>query len=50
MTVGVMLEHTIRFKELKSLNVNNIDIRLANMMTDLEGAYQIPMLRNEIFN
>jgi hypothetical protein len=50
MTVGEMLSHTKRLKGLNSLRGNQRNIRLANMMTDLERAFHITMVRNEKFN
>ncbi|MEK4181754.1 hypothetical protein NSQ61_20135 [Aeribacillus sp. FSL K6-1121] len=51
MTAGEMLMFTKRFKNiLSSKTPQSIkDARLANLMSDLERAYNIPMLRNENF-
>lgn len=51
MTTGEMLLYTNRLKEIRSIkNADLRDARLANMMTDLESAYNIPMLRDESYN
>ena len=51
MTTGEMLLYTNRRKEIRSIkNADLRDARLANMMTDLESAYNIPMLRDESYN
>lgn len=50
MTVGEMLEFTKRFKEIMDRNSDTKDERLANLMTDLELAYEIPALNDEEFN
>lgn len=50
MTVGEMLLYTNRLKEIMSGKPSHErDVRLANLMTDLEQAYGIPSLRNESF-
>ena len=50
MTTGEMLLYTNRLKEIRSIkNADLRDARLANMMTDLESAYNIPMLRDESY-
>lgn len=51
MTVGEMLKYTNRLNEiLTSPAPNRIkDIRLSNLMTDLEQAYNIPVFRNREF-
>lgn len=51
MTFGEMQAYTNRFKEIiGSKAPDDIkDIRLANLMTDLERAYRIPFLRDEEF-
>jgi hypothetical protein len=48
MTTGEMLMFTKRFKNiLSSKTPQNIkDARLANLLSDLERAYNIPVLRN----
>jgi len=48
MTVGEMLQYTNRLKEILASNAPRFikDRRLANLMTDLEQAYGIPVLRN----
>lgn len=50
MTVGEMLGLTNRFKEIISFNSAEQGERLANLMTDMEVAYDIPILNNENFN
>jgi len=50
MTVGEMLGLTDRFKEIISFNSAEQGERLANLMTDMEVAYDIPILNNESFN
>jgi len=50
MTFGEMLAWTNRFKEILRQEPSHWrDVRLANLMTDLEQAYGIPSLRNESF-
>ncbi|WAA10815.1 hypothetical protein [Fervidibacillus albus] len=51
MTVGEMLQYTNRLKEILSSHapVAIKDRRLANLMNDLEQAYEIPALRNKNF-
>jgi hypothetical protein len=46
-----MLEFTNRLKEIQDafVSVNIKDYRLANLMSDLESAYQIPMMRKPEF-
>lgn len=45
MTVGEMQGYTKRLKEIMQIkNVDQRNQRLANLMTDLEQAYQIPMI------
>lgn len=48
MTFGEMLTYTNRLKEIIYSNAPRFikDRRLANLMTDLEQAYGIPVLRN----
>lgn len=48
MTAGEMLQYTNRLKEILASNAPKFikDRRLANLMTDLEQAYGIPVLRN----
>ena len=51
MTTGEMLKWTNRLKEIRSIkNTELRDARLANLMTDLETAYNIPMLDNKNYN
>lgn len=50
MTVGEMLKLTKRFKEIEGCDSGIKDVRLANMMTDMERLYNIPALNNEEFN
>lgn len=49
MKFGEMLGFTNRFKEIVQSKNQNKTIRLASLMTDMEQAYSIPMLRNEKF-
>ncbi len=51
MTTGQMLEYTNRFNGIIASNSSQDikDVRLANLMTDLEAAYDIPMMRSEGF-
>lgn len=51
MTVGEMLQYTNRLKEILESNAPLFikDRRLANLMTDLEQAYGIPILRDQEF-
>ncbi|WLR50068.1 hypothetical protein LC040_12320 [Bacillus tianshenii] len=51
MTAGEMLQYTKRFNEIVDSNAPKHikGIRLSNLMTDLEMAYNIPMLRNKAF-
>lgn len=51
MNTGEMLTLTNRFKEIMASKASTDmkDRRLAALMTDLEGAYGIPMLRKEAF-
>lgn len=51
MTTGEMLIYTNRFKEIISSSIPSRikDQRLSNLMTDLEQAYDIPILQNENF-
>lgn len=51
MTVGEMLQYTNRLKEILASNAPQFikDRRLANLMTDLEQAYGIPILRDQEF-
>ena len=51
MTTGEMLTWTNRLKEIRSIkNADLRDARLANLMSDLETAYNIPMLQDESYN
>ena len=51
MTTGEMLLYTNRLKEIRSIkNTDLRNARLANLMTDLEHAYNIPMLNNDDYN
>lgn len=51
MTTGEMLKWTNRLKEIRSIkNTELRDARLANLMTDLETVYGIPMLNNKNYN
>lgn len=49
MTTGEILGYTKRLKSITESNTSNRekDLRLANLMTDLEGAYQIPLFGGE---
>lgn len=49
MTTGEMLGFTKRFNEIMKSDKFK-DARLANLMTDLEKAYDIPMVNNDEFN
>lgn len=51
MTFGEMLQYTNRLKEILESNAPQCikDRRLANLMTDLEQAYNIPILRDQDF-
>lgn len=51
MNTGEMLGFTNRLKSITESKVSSHhkDLRLANLMTDLEGAYQIPALQDEQF-
>lgn len=51
MTFGEMRLYTKRFNNIVDSNAPKVvkDARLANLMSDLERAYNIPMLRNENF-
>lgn len=49
MTTGEMHGFTKRFNEIMT-SVNLRERRLGNLMTDLEQAYNIPMLNNTEFN
>lgn len=51
MTFGEMLQYTNRLKEILESNAPQSikDRRLANLMTDLEQAYGIPILRDQEF-
>lgn len=51
MTTGEMLDYTNRFKSIVNSNASSDikDVRLANLMNDLESAYQIPMIRTDKF-
>ncbi|MEK5068066.1 hypothetical protein [Sporosarcina sp. FSL K6-1508] len=51
MTFGEMQGFTKRFKEIIQSGASNESKteRLSVMMTDMEGAYSIPMLKNERF-
>lgn len=45
MTTGEMLGYTKRFKEITGVKPSHqSNVRLANLMTDLESAYQIPQV------
>lgn len=50
MTTGEMLGWTNRFKEIMSAPKKLRSKRLANLMTDLEIAYKIPMLQSNNFH
>lgn len=51
MTTGEMLTWTNRLKEIRSIeNTELRDARLANLMSDLETVYGIPMLNNKNYN
>ncbi|RAK21111.1 hypothetical protein B0I26_10363 [Anoxybacillus vitaminiphilus] len=49
--VGEMLQYTNRLKEIVGCNCPDQvkNVRLANLMTDLESAYGIPATRDEQF-
>ncbi|MET3507072.1 hypothetical protein [Halalkalibacter oceani] len=48
MKAGEMLGYTKRLKEITSSKLSHQrDVRLANLMTDLEAAYQIPLVGKE---
>lgn len=51
MTTGEMLGFTNRFKEIMASKASDHlkDMRLSAMMTDMECAYRIPMLRKPEF-
>lgn len=49
MTVGEMLGWTNRLKDIEQMKEPQRSIRLGVMMSDMEGAYSIPALRNEAF-
>lgn len=49
MTFGQMYDYTQRFNEIMSGKKSLRDIRLANLMTDLEVAFNIPMFKKERF-
>lgn len=49
MTVGEMLQWTERFNQILGGAQTLKDKRLANLMTDLEQAYGIPILRDQEF-
>lgn len=49
MTTGQMLNYTKRLKEIISGKKSLRDVRLANLMTDLEVAFNIPMFKKESF-
>lgn len=50
MTVGEMLKWTERFNQILGGAQTLKDKRLAQLMTDLEQAYDIPILNNEDYN
>jgi len=51
MTTGEMLVWTNRLNEISSIeNAELRDARLANLMSDLETVYGIPMLNNKNYN
>jgi len=50
MTVGEMLKWTERFNQILGGAQCLKDKRLAQLMTDLEQAYSIPILNNEEWN
>lgn len=50
LTVGEMLGLTKRFHEIQNCDSRVKDVRLANLMTDMEQAYDIPCLRNDEYN
>lgn len=49
MRMGEMLGYTNRFIEIREAEVSNSikDVRLANLMTDLEAKYQIPIFQSD---
>lgn len=51
MTGAELAQFTVRLIEILSIKDNHHrDMRLANLMTDLEIAYEIPMLIDEEYN
>lgn len=50
MTVEEMLKLTKRFKEIERCDSSIKDVRLANMMADMEQAFDIPTLYCEEYN
>lgn len=50
MTVGEMLAYTDRFHEIVNAKTSNRvkDMRLSNMMDDLQSAYDLPLLASNI--
>jgi len=51
MTLAELAEYTVRLIEILSIkDDHHRDVRLANLMTDLETAYSIPMLIDEKYN
>lgn len=50
MTTGEMLHYTNQLKKICSIkSVNLRDAQLANLMTELEIKYKIPLIRDEEF-
>lgn len=51
MTLAELAQYTVRLIEILSIKDNHHrDMRLANLMTDLEVAYNIPVINDEEFN
>lgn len=50
MKMGEMGEWTKRFKGIMKAPKQLRDVRLANMMTDMEQCYKIPFLNDEAYN
>lgn len=51
MTLAELAQYTVRLIEILSIkDDHHRDVRLANLMTDLEVAYNIPVINDEEFN
>lgn len=50
MTVGEMFYYTMRLRQILHGSELMRDVRIAELMSDLEKAYHIPMLNDENFN